>query len=409
MNLYTFDPNTQVFASHIIEIYPTTDQIARIYQFIEASNYIYDLTISWCEDQYIKYLNDETNYQLLSKFDGNKLLAEFRNTSELLKQIPLHTCRMAMYRGIEAYKRYILELVNKPKKHYPDNMTLSFDTGSDTFYIENGYAHFPGFINKSALGYKVGEIKCQDMGFSKEDKFYNISIFVDHTGKFFIYACTIQNKIILQTPKSEPIGIDLGYRLDGSNTIVCSDGARYCAPDTIHLQSRIRNFQSTLPKDIKTKSILSQKEKHNLERFWSANKKLTNVLDTFYHQSTIDIIKKNPEAIIIEDNFAADLKRKKNLIDYGVISSEKIRYMLIYKAKKYNIPVVVATSDFKSSYICSRCGRIREKDLKQSRIFKCHYCGYIIDRDLNAAINLKNLYKYSNSSLNYNQFIKEIL
>ena len=39
---------------------------------------------------------------------------------------------------------------------------------------------------------------------------------------------------------------------------------------------------------------------------------------------------------------------------------------------------------------CSKCGK-RKKKLKISqRIYRCKYCGLVIDRDLNAAINIKN-------------------
>ena len=45
---------------------------------------------------------------------------------------------------------------------------------------------------------------------------------------------------------------------------------------------------------------------------------------------------------------------------------------------------------FPSSKKCSKCGK-RKKKLKISqRIYRCKYCGLVIDRDLNAAINIKN-------------------
>ena len=424
MNVNSFDSNNNVFLAEVIELFPTKEQIDRIMQFIYASNYIYDITIDWCDDQYVKYMNNDSRYMLLSKIDANLLIAEYRSKNEFLYSIPLHTCREAVHRCIDAYKQYLNGISGRPLKHYPNNLTMSFSTPSDVVVIEGEYLKMQGFIDKSALGYKVGRIRCQNRGYTKFDKFYNTSIFIDNMNRFYLYATRIHNKITLEIPKTDAIGIDIGYRLDGSNTIVCSDSSRYCQPDTTHLQCRIRQFQLIVGKDysnrlnkanemnVNVDTIhLSNREQENMIKFQLASKRLADTLDTFYNQATIDIIKKNPVAIVIEDNFAAELKRSNNLINYGVACGGKIRNMLLYKANEYRIPVFVAASNFKSSYICSKCGHIRTKDLKQSKIFKCEnpYCGFEIDRDLNAAINLANIYRYNNGCLSYDNYIKQIL
>ncbi|WP_143156944.1 zinc ribbon domain-containing protein, partial [Thermosyntropha lipolytica] len=46
-----------------------------------------------------------------------------------------------------------------------------------------------------------------------------------------------------------------------------------------------------------------------------------------------------------------------------------------------------------SSKICSRCGNIKEQLSLSERKYKCDKCGFEIDRDLNASINLKNYEK----------------
>lgn len=411
---YSYNPETQTFLAIIIELYPTDDQKAKINEYIIASNYLYDKVVDWCDDQYIKYLNDESYYRILSKYDANKILAEVRKTDPLIQNIPLHICRDAIYNGIVAFRQYINEISNHPVKHYPDNITYSLSIGcsdGEHFYIKDSYLSFLGFNDKSSKGKRVGKIKCQNLGIDTDKlKLYNASVFIDNFGKYYLYATRLVDRVAFPYQKSNPIGIDLGYRLDGSNTIVCSDGSIYCQPDTTHLQSRIKYFQSKVDKDGDNLN-LSNKQQDNIRKFQTAHMKLYNALDTFYNQATSDIVQKNPEAIVIEDVFAADLKKrsKHNYINYGVTSSGKIREMLIYKAHLHKIPVYIATSDFKSSYICSRCLAVKTTDLKQRKIFKCEYCGYEIDRDLNASINLANLYNFRNRSLNYNHCIKDII
>ena len=64
------------------------------------------------------------------------------------------------------------------------------------------------------------------------------------------------------------------------------------------------------------------------------------------------------------------------------ISSSSLQYITLKVSSKY----------YPSSKLCSGCNNKKE-DLKLSdRIYKCNKCGLIIDRDLNAAINLAKCY-----------------
>ena len=70
----------------------------------------------------------------------------------------------------------------------------------------------------------------------------------------------------------------------------------------------------------------------------------------------------------------------------------KVRTIIEYKAKSNNIPVLYADREYPSSQLCSCCGH-RQK-IGTSRVYKCPVCGNEIDRDDNAALNLKNVAYY---------------
>ena len=78
------------------------------------------------------------------------------------------------------------------------------------------------------------------------------------------------------------------------------------------------------------------------------------------------------------------------------IASQKFfefRTKLISKCKENNIELRIVDRFYPSSKTCSSSGEIK-KDLKlKDRVYKCN-CGLIINRDLNASINLKNAKKY---------------
>lgn len=61
-----------------------------------------------------------------------------------------------------------------------------------------------------------------------------------------------------------------------------------------------------------------------------------------------------------------------------------------YKSELYGIEFIEVPTFYPSSKTCSQCGSIKT-DLKLSdRVYKCKHCGLVIDRDLNASINLAN-------------------
>lgn len=76
----------------------------------------------------------------------------------------------------------------------------------------------------------------------------------------------------------------------------------------------------------------------------------------------------------------------KSIADLGMY---EFRRQLTYKCELYGSELILANRFFPSSKTCSCCGHIQDMPLKE-RIFNCAKCSTSIDRDLNAALNLKN-------------------
>jgi putative transposase len=70
--------------------------------------------------------------------------------------------------------------------------------------------------------------------------------------------------------------------------------------------------------------------------------------------------------------------------------SEFLR-QITYKASWAGALIVEAQRFYPSSKTCSACGHIKQDLTLANRTYVCSSCGLVIDRDLNAAINLKNL------------------
>ena len=117
--------------------------------------------------------------------------------------------------------------------------------------------------------------------------------------------------------------------------------------------------------------------------------RLTNIRQNYLHQITSEIIKREPSFICMEDLNVKGMMKNRHLSK--AVQQQgfyEFRRQIEYKATWNHIPVIIADRFFPSSKLCSCCGTIK-KDLELSdRIYKCG-CGNVIDRDYQAALNLK--------------------
>ncbi|SHH34377.1 transposase, IS605 OrfB family, central region [Clostridium grantii DSM 8605] len=110
------------------------------------------------------------------------------------------------------------------------------------------------------------------------------------------------------------------------------------------------------------------------------------------HKISTQLINEN-QVIVIEDlkvsNIIKNHKLDKSIAD---VSWNEFRRMLEYKAKWYGIEIIIASSNYASSQLCSSCDNksSQTKDLS-CRTYICPVCGMVMDRDINAAKNLLKL------------------
>ena len=131
-----------------------------------------------------------------------------------------------------------------------------------------------------------------------------------------------------------------------------------------------------------------QKQKGIIQRLY---RRLLNIRTNYLHQTTTEIVKNKPSCIVLEDLNVSGMMKNRHLSRSIMIQKlYEFRRQIEYKAELYGIEVVIADRFYPSSKTCSCCGNIK-KDLKLSdRVYRCDCCGNVIDRDVNASINLAN-------------------
>ncbi|KYC38272.1 hypothetical protein WA1_38725 [Scytonema hofmannii PCC 7110] len=119
------------------------------------------------------------------------------------------------------------------------------------------------------------------------------------------------------------------------------------------------------------------------------HRKIANLRKDYLHKMTTYIAKNHSEVTIEDLNVSGMMANHKLAAAVQDQSFYEFRRHLTYKCKLVNTKLVIADRWYPSSKTCSKCGTVKKELKLDDRIFHCHACNFTLDRDLNAAINLK--------------------
>ena len=204
---------------------------------------------------------------------------------------------------------------------------------------------------------------------------------------------SVENPVVELT--GESVGIDVGIK----DLAVCSNAMTFKNINKTklvkNLEKRLRRLQRKISKKyemnkegrkfVKTSNIIKLEKQIN-----KTYKRLTNIRTNHIHQATTELVKTKPAYMVVEDLNISGMMKNKHL-SHAIAEQKLYEFVrqLEYKCLWYGVELIKADRFYPSSKLCSCCGKVK-KDLKLSdRVYKCE-CGNVIDRDLQAAINLRN-------------------
>jgi putative transposase len=172
-----------------------------------------------------------------------------------------------------------------------------------------------------------------------------------------------------------------------SSFAVLSDGTRIEAPKPLAKRLRLLKRRSK-QLSRKEKGSNNSKSKKAALALARPHRKVKNLRRDFLHRQTTWLARTKP-VIVVEDLNVRGLSRGPLSRSVADVGWGTFLRMLEYKAKWYGTTLIVAPRSFPSTRLCSRCGHLCGKILLSQRVFRCQACGLEMDRDLNAALNLK--------------------
>jgi putative transposase len=123
-------------------------------------------------------------------------------------------------------------------------------------------------------------------------------------------------------------------------------------------------------------------------RLAKRHRKVVNTRRHLVHQASKALVDRC-QVLVIEDLNVAGMVRNRHVArSISDAAMGELSRQILYKAKWHEVEVRVADRYFPSSKMCSGCGEVRSALDLSIRTYSCDSCGLVIDRDLNAAINL---------------------
>ena len=374
------------------EINPTEEQKVKIRKAVGTCRYIYNFYLAHNKNRHDNgekfmssasfrkwlnnvYLPQHPEYLWIKETYSKAVTQSVNNAQTAFERFFKHKSAFPKFKkkGKSDVKMYFVK--NNPKDCFCERHRIKIPSLGWVRIKEKGYIP----TTKDGYVIKSGSVSM------KAGRFY-ISVLVE-----------IPDRNIANNSGSG-IGIDLGLK----DFAIVSDGRVY---KNINKSARIKKLEKQL---VREQRCLSRKYE-NLKKGESTQRaniqkqrlkvqklhhKLDNIRTDYINKIIAEIVKTKPSHITIEDLNVKGMMKNRYLSKS--IASQKFyefRVKLQAKCSANGIELRVADRWYPSSKTCHCCGCVK-KDLKLSdRIFKCD-CGYVEDRDLNAALNVRDTVAY---------------
>ncbi len=374
------------------EINPTEEQKARIRKTIGTCRYVYNFYLG-----HNKALHDDGE-----KFMTGKSFSLWLNNEYIpdnpdktwIREVYSKAVKKSIEDGCTAFTRFF--------KHQSDFPKFKKKGKSDVkmYFVRNNPKDCQCERHRLKIP-TLGWVRIKEKGYiptTKDGYMIRSGTVSVKAGRFYVSVLVEIPDINIDNNSNEGIGIDLGLKdfaiVSNGKTyrnINKSAGLKKLEKQLIREQRSLSRKYENLKKGESTQRANIQKQKLKVQKL---HHKMDNIRTDHINKTIAEIVKTKPSYITIEDlNVKGMMKNR--CLSKAVASQKFYEFRTRLKAKcdENGIELRVADRFYPSSKTCHHCGSVR-KNLKLSdRIYRCE-CGYVADRDLNAALNLKDAKTY---------------
>ena len=374
------------------EINPTEEQKVKIRKTIGTCRYIYNFYLAHNKELYDngeKFMSGKS----FSVWLNNEYLPQ--NPDKLwIKEVSSKSVKHSIENGCVAFTRFFKHQSAFPKFKKKDK------SDAKMYFVKNNPKDCRcerHRINIPSLGW----VRIKEKGYlptTKDGYVIKSGTVSIKTGRYYVSILVEIPDVLIDSSNNDGLGIDLGLK----DFAIVSNGKTY---KNINKSARLKKLEKQLRREQRclsrkyeylkkgesTQRANIQKQKLKVQKL---HHRLDNIRTDYINKTIAEIVKTKPSYITIEDLNVKGMMKNRCLSK--AVASQKFyefRKRLKAKCDEKGIELRVADRFYPSSKTCHHCGSVR-KNLKLSdRIYRCE-CGYVADRDLNAALNLKDAKTY---------------
>lgn len=349
-------------------LYPSEEQALIIRKTFGCVRFIYNKMLQDRKDIYESIRENATEIKNIQYPTPAKYKGEF----EWLKEVDSLALANAQLNLDKAYKSFFKGVAKFPKfKRKKHKQSYTTNVVNTNIQLLDGYIKLPKL--------KMVRVK-QHREIPSDHIIKSCTISVSPSGKYFISILVEYEKNIIKKDTEKVIGLD--FAMDG--LFVDSEGKKANYPK--FYRQMINKLTREQRKLSRKKNGSSNWEKQRI-KVAKIHEKISNQRKNFLHNKSRELVKFY-DAVIIED---LNMKSMSQTMRFGKSVADNgwgmFTIFLQYKLKEEGKPLVKIDKWFPSTKTCSNCGNIKSMPLN-IRVYVCT-CGLHVDRDINAAINIK--------------------
>ena len=355
--------------SYKTELKPNNKQITLLKKHCGTARFAYN----WGLAQRIKQYEEGQKYQ--DSFEQHTELVKLKqNEFAWMYEVSKCAPHEALRDLDVAYSRFFTKKSKFPKFKKRKEGSGSFSLMGQV-HIRNDSVKLP----------RIGTVRLKEKGYLPTDvKVKKITV-SEKAGRWFVSFAVEQPDIAVET-SGEIIGIDLGI----NKLATVSDGTVFENPKTLKKKSK---QLAHLQRDVNRKQKGSNNRKKAVKKVVKLHFTIANIRKDNLHKITTTIAKTKPSVVVMEDLNVSGMAKNHCLAkSISDASFSEFKMMLQYKLDRIGSQLILADRFYPSSKLCSNCGSKKDVLGLDERVYHCEACGFALDRDLNASLNLVKYY-----------------
>lgn len=367
-----------------IRIYPNKEQQEKMWKHIHSCRFIWNYMLDYQEKHY------QNGGKFLGHFDMVNLLTPLKQKDEYSWLNDVNRACLANVCGdlSKAYKAFFDKIAKHPKFKSRKRSKSNYPCTKGKTYI---------FDEQFVQVQSIGKVKYKTDFVLPFDKNSLVNPRISYINGKWMLSFGLEVESQDYELNDIPMGIDLGVK----ESAVVAYGDEKIVFHNINKSSKMKNLDKKIKhvqrgisrkyeankvgnKYVKTNNIMREEEK--LRKLYA---KQSNIRSNFIHQSTHKLVSLLPNKVVMEDLNVVGMMKNRHLSK--AIQKQcfaEWRRQMEYKCNWRGIKILFADRFYPSSKTCHECGCIHTRLKLKDRTFICPECGYTVDRDFNAALNL---------------------